>query len=157
MKSPRRRLIDAARLEIFERAPALAIAEQNLMKIGRGPLVQPVKRLSLLRVSSRCRILKPLDHDPVTFADALHRLGEAQLVVLHQKMENAASRAAAEAMKNSFFFVDGERGSLFGVKRAEAEMVTAGFFKRQIIRDHFHDGSAIADLEDLFFGNHGAR
>jgi hypothetical protein len=40
------------------------------------------------------------------------------------------------------------------MERAQALIIPTGFFQRHVIRNDFHDGSAIANLTDLFLFDH---
>src|SRR5581483_6944375 len=153
----RRSVIDAARFQILERARSFGMAEKNFLIVGGGALVDAVKMLALTGAVVFAAPLAAFDGDAVTLGHPLHRLGEAQLIVLHQKIEDAAAGVAAEAVIDALVFAHGEGRSFLAVKGAEAEMVAPGLFQSHVIRDHFDDRSAGADLGDLFLADHRER
>src|SRR4030095_2640949 len=104
------------------------MTKKNFLIVGGGALINAIETLSLAGAIGCSMPLLSFDDDPVAFRDLLDRFGESQLVVLHQKMKDAASGMAAKAMINSFIFADCEGRSFLAVKRAQGHVVTTGFF-----------------------------
>src|ERR1043165_5824608 len=157
IEAARRALVDAAPFQIFERALSLAGAVKGVLKIARRPLVKPVETLFFFRAALRAGRLKALDLDAIALADALDRLGESEVIVLHEEVKNAAAGAAPEAAEYALFLVDGEGGRFLRMKGAEPHVVPAGFFEREVVRNDFHDGGAVADSGNRFVRNHTPR
>src|ERR1051325_849845 len=157
IEAARRALVDAAPFQIFERALSLAGTVKGVLKIARRPLVKPVETLFFFRAALRAGRLKALDLDAIALADALDRLGESEVIVLHEEVKNAAAGAAPEAAEYALFLVDGEGGRFLRMKGAEPHVVPAGFFEREVVRNDFHDGGAVADSGNRFVRNHTPR
>src|SRR5262249_30134202 len=105
IKTPRRALVDAALFQIFERLAPFAGGVQLILKVAPGALVQLIERFLFFRAWLHRRRLKPRHLDAVAFSHPLDRLGERDVVVLHEKMKDAAARAAAEAAEDRLLLV----------------------------------------------------
>ena len=76
------------------------------------------------------------------------------MIVLHEKVKNAAAGVAAEAVVYPLLLAHGKRRAFLGVKRTQTHMITPGFLERDVIRNHLNDGGAVTNLGDFFLGNH---
>ena len=70
------------------------------------------------------------------------RVGEGQVLLLHDEVDDAAALFAAEAVIDLLVRRDGERAGLFVVKGAETEVVRALFGERHIAAHHVDDVAA---------------
>ena len=85
----------------------------------------------------------------------LHRLGERQPLGFHDEIKSAAVLAAAEAVIEALFLVDGERRRLFLVERAQAEMLAALLGQLDAAADNVgQPGSRAQILQELFGKGH---
>src|SRR5689334_22174485 len=105
------------------------MAEKNFLIVGRGALIDPIQMLAFTGPVVVAAPFTSGNCDAVALRDPLHRLREAQLIVLHQKIENAAAGMTAKAMVNAFVLADRERWRFLTVKGAEAQMSAARFFQ----------------------------
>src|SRR5258707_15606507 len=101
---------------------------KNPLRVGGGAVIDAIETLSLAGGTGCSTPLISFDAEPVAFRGLLDRFGEGQLIVLHQKMKDTPTGMAAEAMINSFIFADCKGRSFLAVKRAQAHVVTTGFF-----------------------------
>ena len=96
----------------------------------------PVEReqpLALFRAGV-VRLLRQLHTGAV--GQKRHRLGEREILDLHDEADDAAALAAAEAVVDLLVRRDGERRRLFAVKRAEPEEVRPAFFRQAHVAAH---------------------
>jgi hypothetical protein len=83
----------------------------------------------------------------------LHRLGEVEVVVFHQKAHGVAGGAAAEAVVELLVRGDRERRGLFLVERAAGGVVAAGLLERHTAVYQRHDIAAREKILNEVFGN----
>src|SRR3954468_22707613 len=89
------------------------------------------------------------DHrNPDPLGELLHRCRKFQMLVIHHEPENAAARAAPEAMESLARWTHRKRRRLFLVKRAERLEGRAGALKREISANHLDDVVGSGDLLD---------
>src|SRR5689334_7264798 len=153
-KFARRGFIHTPRSEILQRLSAFGVAQQNFLIARGGLFVDAIKILAIAGAARSGRLLASLNDNPVALRDTLHRFGKSQMIVLHQKVEDAATRLAAETVIDAFFLAHRKRGGFFAVERTKPHMVSPGFFQRDVVGDHFDDRSALANLADLFWADH---
>jgi hypothetical protein len=94
------------------------------------------------------------DGDAVALGDALHGFGEREMIIIHEKMENAAAGLTSEAVIDAFFLTDREGRGFLGMKWAQAQMIATGLLERNEIGDDLDDGGTLADLDDFILTNH---
>ncbi len=70
---------------------------------------------------------------PIAFGQKAGGLGEAQIVMLHEKGEYIAAGAAAETVKKPLAFIDIKRRGLFIVKGAQPLVINAHLFQTDIV------------------------
>ena len=92
--------------------------------------------------------------DAISLGELLCGLREANPIMLHQEGEHIAALAAAETMKDPFFFADSERRSFLRVERAKAEMILAGFLEGEVVGHDLQNRRPRANFLDLFLWNH---
>src|ERR1041385_9361039 len=88
---------------------------------------------AISRGTRRARLLGPLNDNAVALGDTLHGLGKRQVIVLHQKIKNTATRLAAETVINALFLAHRKRGRFFAVERTKAHMVWRGCLRCRVI------------------------
>src|SRR5262249_37644127 len=76
--------------------------------------------------------------------ESLDGLGEGEAVKLHQKMEQIAAGAAAEAMEGIAVRADDERGAFLLMEGAEALVIFARFFQLDEFADEFDDRNSFS-------------
>ena len=82
-----------------------------------------------------------------------HRLREAQVLDLHDEVDDPAALAAAEAVIDLLVRRDGEGRRLLAVEGAEAEHVGSALFPEPHIAGHdVHDVVSLHELRDELFG-----
>ncbi len=121
----------AAALQVVHRGFARGVAFQRLLvELGGGAEQRVERRVGRLarRVPASAAFLARHVHAGA-LGQFLDRLGELQLVVVHDEAERVAAGAAAEAVVELLVRADGERGSLFLVERAAGAVVLAGFLQ----------------------------
>ena len=94
--------------------------------------------------------------DAETLGKGGDRFGEGQAVVSHQKIDDASSCAAAEAVVNPLSGIDHKRWRFFRVEGAEALEVRSRRPQGHTFTDHLQDVGAILDFLDGLSGQtHG--
>src|SRR5208283_348711 len=89
-----------------------------------------------------------------TLGQLLDRLDIAQPTVVHQKPDGRPVCAAAEAVKELLVRADGKRGGLLAVKRAQAQVVLARLFQRDVTADNLYDVDPRQQIKNKALGNH---
>jgi hypothetical protein len=108
---------------------------------GAGAVEQLAEAAALLASCLRAGVLLlALQLDPVAVGQQLHRLGEAQPLLLLDELDRVAADAAAEAVVELLLRVDRERRRALLVERAEAD--PAGALAAQV-------GVGGDDLDDV--------
>ena len=144
----------AALAQVTARRCPFRRIEQDLLIELAGDLVDPGQPLLLLApplLGGRGRLLGDFHADPL--AEPAHRFGEGEPLDAHQKGEDVAADAAAEAVEDLPRAVDVEGGGLLAVERAEAEVIGSGVFERQITGNDLDDVGALAYLLNRLFRN----
>ncbi len=77
-----------------------------------------------------------------------HGVEKPKLLVLHEKADHGAVRAAAEAVIELLLRTDPERWGFLGVERATSLVFAPGFLERYPRTDDFDDIGACDDLVD---------
>ena len=77
--------------------------------------------------------------DTAFFGDNADGIGKCALFHFHHEFEDVAADAAAEAVINLLHRMNGERGSLFRMERAEAAEVLARLFQADVFADYADD------------------
>ena len=117
--------------------------EQLLAEEPRRVLAQRPEALLLLVLRAIILVLRDLK------ARALckkpHRVGIVQPLDLHNEVDHAAARGAAEAVINPLVRRDGERRGLFRVERAEPKEVRATARQADILPHDLVDGIALGE------------
>jgi hypothetical protein len=93
------------------------------------------------------------DLDPHLAAQGAHRLGEGEVLHLHQERDGVAALLAAEAVEAAAIRADVEGRGLFVVEGTEAFVVGTRLLQRDEASDQADDVDAIADLLDGLFGD----
>ena len=76
-------------------------------------------------------------------------------MVLHDKRDDVAPGAAAEAVENALVRGHGERGLAICMERAEAQEVLAPALQLDVLPHHLFDGGGLSDLQKLVFRDVG--
>lgn len=140
----------AAALQVVHRGLARRVAFQRLLvELGGGAEQRVERRVGRLarRVPASAAFLARHVHAGA-LGQFLDRLGELQLVVVHDEAERVAAGAAAEAVVELLVRADGERGSLFLVERAAGAVVLAGFLQLDARTHHLDDVGAVQQVID---------
>ncbi len=109
--------------QVFERRASLGHAQRALEERARHAEGGD-QRAARFVAGARFRVALGQRHSRLV-GQPLDRFRERQSLGFHDEIENAAVLAAAEAMVETLVLVDGKRGRLFLVKRAEPEMFAA--------------------------------
>jgi hypothetical protein len=126
------RAADAARLEV---ADGLGVVLELL-------LVEAGRRLEgavQVGAAVRARRLLARHFQPGERGEFLDRLGEAEVLVVHQEPQRRAVRAAAEAVIELLGRADGERRRLLAVEGAAGLVLAPRLLERHTRIDHLHD------------------
>ena len=91
------------------------------------------------------------ERDAVAPGQLLGRLREAQALVLHQKGDDVAAGAAAEAIKNALLRGYRERRAGVGVEGAESQKILALLDQLDVLPHHLFDAGRVLDLQELVF------
>ena len=92
---------------------------------------------------ARARLVDPdMERDARLLRQVLHRLDEAQAVVLGEEADGVAVRTAAEAVVGLARGADDEAGALFAVKRAQALEIDARLLQGDELAHHIGDVGA---------------
>ncbi len=84
--------------------------------------------------------------DVVALGQILEGFGEGQVLPLHDQGEDVPADAAAEAVVELLFLVDGEGGRLLGMERAEPDPFPAPPFEGRILGGDLDYGRGLPDL-----------
>ena len=117
--------------------------EQLLAEKPRRILAQCPKPLLLLVLRVVIFVLRDLKSRAL--CKKPYRVRIVQALNLHDEVDDAAARVAAEAVKNALVRRDGERGGLFRVERAEPEEVRAPARQAYILPHDLIDGIALSE------------
>ena len=91
--------------------------------------------------------------DPTVTGKGSRRLGEGQILDLHQKGDRVATFVTAETVEVSAIGVDVERGSLLVVKGAETLVAATRSFQGDEATDEIDQVDAVTELLDCLIGN----
>ena len=94
---------------------------------------------------------------PARWASRRTASGKVMFSMQHEKLEDVAAVAAAEALEHLLAGIDEEGGRFFLVERAERLVFRARFFQRHVAADHVDDVAGVAHLLDDFGGNHAGH
>ena len=103
------------------------------LRLRPGPVTPPQAGLG------RRRVVLALERDAGTLREALDRLGEAQVLVLLDELEDPAACPAAEAVEHLTAGRHAEARALLLVERAQGREVAPGTLERQVRPHHVHD------------------
>jgi hypothetical protein len=81
-----------------------------------------------------------------------HRLGEPELLVQLDELDDVTADAAPEAMEETLVAVDLKRRRLLAVKWAEALVRRTGLLERHVILNHHHDVRLVFQVVDELLG-----
>jgi hypothetical protein len=116
-----------------------------LMKEGRD-LVMEFEEQVLLVAGWRARAFVEGEGDAGTFGEFADGVGERQVLVLHDELDDIAPGAAAEAMPDLARRVDVEAGGFLFVERAEGDEIRAASFQGKIGADDFDEVVRLSNL-----------
>ncbi len=103
------------------------MTQKQLLIVDRNALVDPVELFSFPALpGSRSTVM--LHRDAVALGHTLHRLGEREMVVIHEKVKDAAAGLTTETMVDALFLTDREGWGFLGVEWAQAHVIAAGLF-----------------------------
>ncbi len=97
------------------------------------------------------------DRNSRALGESADGLGKIHMLVIHDEPENAAARAAAEAVEGLAGGIDVERGAFLAMERAEGDEACAGALEREIGADDINDVVGVRDALDGFLGNEPHR
>ena len=134
--------VHAERPLLYVRLRGLAHGgKQLLAEKPRRVLAQGPKALLLLILRVVGLVLRYLH--PRALGEEADGVGEVQPLDLHDEVDHAAARVAAEAVIDALVRGDGERSGLLRVERAEAEEVRAPARQAHILSHDLVDGVAV--------------
>ena len=150
-----RRLVEAALPQELARHDGVGRG-QRVGVVGLGHAVrldQPGALGAARALGPRVALLAAQRH-AVLVGEALHDLGEAQAVDLHQEGDHVAAFPAAEAVPELAGRVDVERRGLLVVEGAQAlERAAAGGAEGDVVGDDVVDLGLLTHLRDVFLAN----
>jgi len=145
---------EAAPLEVVDGGFALRMALERLaIKVGGGGQQRVQRRIGGLPRFVRAAAFFARDFHAGGFGQFLDGLGEVQVVVVHDKAEGVAARAAAEAVVELLVGADAERRGLFLVERAAGGVVLARLLHLQARADYIDDVGAVQKVVNKALGN----
>ena len=110
------------------------------------------RRLLALRLRPRVLLLA-LQLDPVAVGEQLHRLGEAEPLLLLDELDHVAADPAAEAVVELLLRLDRERRRALLVERAEADPAGALAAQVGVGGDHLDDVGRLLDPFEALGGD----
>ena len=134
--------IDAALREIVARA---LIVREILLEEPRGARHHLVE-IDAAGLARALRLARQLQARALR--EIRDRVEESELLVLHEKADHGAVRAAAEAVIELLVGAHPERRRFLGVERAAGLVFAPGFLERHARADDFDDIGACDDLVD---------
>ncbi len=144
----------SAALEVFHRGLARRVTLQRLTVIVGGGGEQRIeRRIDRLTGLMLAPAVLAGDFHAGALCQLLDRLGEVQLVVVHDEAEGVAAGAAAKAVVELFVRADAEGRRLFLVERAEGAVVLAGLLQLDARTDHLDDVGAVEQVIDEGLGD----
>jgi hypothetical protein len=152
-KFHRRGAGDLPPVQILPHGLALALLEQAVIKPRRVPVEVQQPRPAAGRVPVAVLLR---DLHPGALGQKPHRVGEGEVLLLHDEVHHAAALFAAEAVEDLLVGGDGEGGGLLTVKGTQAEEVRALPRELDIAAHHIHDVAASDELVQKALGKcHG--
>ena len=127
--------------------------ERLTVEVGSGRQQRVQRRVGGLPRFVRAATFFAGDFHAGGFGQVLDSLGEVQVVVVHEKAEGIAARAAAKAVVELLVGADAERGGLFFVERAAGGVILAGFFQLHARADNIDDVGAVQKVVNKALGN----
>jgi hypothetical protein len=135
----------AALLQISKGPLALRRTGEVLAEKAQGELVD-LEQLLLELEDLGPDTLMGRQRDVIALGQALERLGEGQVLALHEEREDVAARAAAEAVVELFVLIDGKGGGFLGVERAQPDPFSPPPLQGGVLRGDLDDGRGLPDL-----------
>lgn len=148
--------VDGARFQIVARGGTGGGAEEVGLEPVGGDFVQFEEASAQFAalVIARCGGFLD-DRDPGFLGQSADGGGEVDAFVFHDELEDAAARAAAEAVVGLLLRTHVERGGFLAVERAERAPAGAGAFEREVAADDLDDVIGRGDALDAFLGDAG--
>ena len=144
----------SAALEIIHRSLARRMTLERLaVEIGGGGEQRVQRRIGWLPRFVRAATFFAGDFHAGGFGQVLNRLGEIQVVVVHEKAEGVATGAATEAVIELLVRADAERWGFLFMERAAGSVVLAGLFQLHARADHVDDVGAVQEVVNKALGN----
>ncbi|MCY1512266.1 hypothetical protein D9M68_467200 [compost metagenome] len=145
---------EAAALEVFDCGLARGVLLQGVPVVVRSGGEQGVERgVGWLARAVAAPAFFPWDVHAGALGQVLDRLGEVQVVVVHDEAEGVAAGAAAEAVIELLVRADAEGWRLFVMEGAACGVVLAGLFQLHARADHFDYVGAVQQVVDEALGD----
>jgi len=84
----------------------------------------------------------------VAACQPLHRLREAEVLELHEELEDVAALVTSETVVETLLRVDRERRRFFFVERAQALPASTSFFQPNVVADNLNEVGRLANASD---------